>query len=388
MNSRQMLSPAPIAIPAFVSSTLSFAFSTLFFLFPTLFCTGGSAFARDLAVKPYRIGVIMPFSGPVASLGNYLRNGIELSLAGLPAEKRKLIEVVFEDDQFEVPKTISAYQKLSAVGDLDAVFVLASPPANALAPILERKKQVLLAIGASDPTIVQGREFSFVHWVIPAKLGALLAKELQRREFKRIAFVTSEVSGALADTAATVAALEELELEQRIAANLTFPREQTDFKTDIAKLKRVKPDAVIVVMFPGSLSAFVRQARDANLGAEIVGMETFEDESEVKAAQGALLGTWYVNASDPTPEFVAQYKRRYGEHPGWAAANAFDSLNLITDAAAASGGTAEGVRDYLRAVNEYSGGAGSYSASGDNRFTLPAALKQITEQGFVPLPIR
>ena len=43
------------------------------------------------------------------------------------------------------------------------------------------------------------------------------------------------------------------------------------------------------------------------------------------------------------------------------------------------------MRDFLGGVRDFSGAAGTYSASGDNRFTLPAALKQIQNSAFVKL---
>ena len=358
------------------------------FVFSVVLCAAvfaAPASARDLKEQPYRIGLIMPFTGPVASLGNYVRKGVELAHNALPPEQKQNIQLFFEDDQFEVQKTLSAYQKLSAVGGLDAVFVIGSPPANALAPLVERKNQLLIAIGASDPTIVEKRNNSFIHWVIPPELGKLLASEVKRRGYQRIALAGAEASGTIADINAAMQGLEDVRAGAAIVSNRLYPKDQTDFKTDIAKLKTQKPDAVVVVMFPGSLSAFAKQARESNLGADLIGMETFEDESEIKAAEGALNGAWYVNASDPTAEFIAKYKAAYNEHPGWAAGNGYDALNLMSLAVGTGNGDLERVRSYLRSVKDYAGGAGTYSASGDNRFTLPAALKRVTENGFVAL---
>jgi len=37
---------------------------------------------------------------------------------------------------------------------------------------------------------------------------------------------------------------------------------------------------------------------------------------------------------------------------------------------------------FLHTVKDFNGALGTYSASGDNRFTLPAAIKVITADGF------
>ena len=331
----------------------------------------------------YRIGVIIPLSGQVASLGHYVRRGVELALRELPPGERQAIEVVFEDDQFDPKKTISAYNRLSQQGRLDAVFVIGSPPANALAPLTERNKQVLIAVGGSDPNIVKDRSYAFVHWVIPPILGLRLVDELLRRDFKRLAFVCAEATGALADVNAAISALHERGAGGRIVYNEAFAKDETDYRAALGAIKTRQADAVVVVLFPGALSSFARQFRQLKLDAELIGMETFEDEAEVKAAAGALLGTWYVNASDPTADFVERYKQAFGEHPGWASANGYDALRLTAAGARRGAGDNGMVRDHLAGLKDYHGAAGKYSASGDNRFLLPAALKRITKDGFV-----
>ncbi len=340
---------------------------------------------KSASSQKYRVAVIIGLTGQVASLGNYLRKGIELGILELPAEAKSQLEFVFEDDQFDPKQTISSYQQLSSRGKVDAVIVMASPPANALAPIVEKKEQILIAVGASDPSIVKNRKNSFIHWVTPPVLGQKIALEIQRRNFSRLAFVTGEVTGAMADRDAAIEALGKLGLGSKIVYNETFPKDQFDYKTEIATIRAKQADLVVLCLFPGALSSFAKQAKQAGLTAEISGMETFEDDAEVKAAQGALLNTWYVNATDATEEFIDKYKKAYGESPGWAAANAYDTVRLISDGVVKHSGKYSAIRDHLATVSEFDGAAGKYSASGDNRFTLPAALKKVTADGFEAL---
>jgi branched-chain amino acid transport system substrate-binding protein len=341
--------------------------------------------SADTPQRKYRIAVIIPLTGPVASLGLYVKRGIDLSYEGLPKETRALVDITYQDDQFDPIKTVTAYRGLKGSSSVDAVFVIGSSTANALSPILERDKTILLAIGASDPTIAVGKKFSFIHWVIPSVLGEKLAPELKRRDFKRIGFISAESSGAIADTEAAIESLKKIGLGDRIVYHQTFDKGETNFQSAFVQLRDKKADAVVALLFPGALSSFAKQFKAMQLPAELVGMETFEDEGEVKAAQGALLGAWYVNASDPTDEFVQEYKARYNEHPGWGTGNGYDSLRLVVNAVKSVGTDNNKVREYLGSIKDYSGATGKFSSSGDNRFTLPAALKKITDKGFEPL---
>lgn len=346
----------------------------------SIFCVRVEAESRK-----FRIGAILPLSGQVASLGQYARNGITLALDNLPPEERNKIELVYEDDQFNPVQTISAYQKLKRDGKLDAVFVVGSSPANGLGPITEKEKTILVAIGASDPAITRAKPYSFIHWVIPQVLAERLIQEIDRRGLSRVAVVAAEASGAVADADAVANLLRTQGKSERLVYYETFAKELTDFRSMLVKLREKKPDVVVAVLFPGALASFAQQFRDARIGAELAGMETFEDESEIKAAKGALTGAWYVNASSSTQEFSNLYRRRFGELPGWGAANAYDTVRLISAALQENGFDTEHVRTFLSSVKNFPGATGQFSASGDNRFTLPAMVKVVTTDGFAEL---
>ncbi len=335
--------------------------------------------------RPYRVAVIIPLTGPVASLGDYVKKGLTLAYDRLSPAERQKIELIFEDDQFDPKQTIAIYQRLSLNRPIDAVFVLGSPTANAIGPITEKNKTLLVAIGASDPNIILNRQYSFIHWVIPSVLGKRLASELIRRGFKKIAFVTAEVTGAFADRDGVIDSLKELGEASRIVYDQSFEKTVTDYRSAITAIKAKNSDAVVLALFPGALSSFTKQARQLGLAAEITGVETFEDDSEVKASAGTLVGKWYVNGADPTSEFTKIFKDAYGINPGWASANSYDALNLLNAAIKASNKDNDSISAFWKNLKDYSGAAGKYSASGDNRFTLPASLKRVTETGFVTI---
>lgn len=236
--------------------------------------------SADNAAK-YRIAVIIPLSGNVASLGNYVKKGIDLSYGALPQQLRNRISLIYEDDQFDPTKTVTAYRKLAATSGADAVFVVGSTPANALGPILEKERKILIAIGASDPSIAVGKEYSFIHWVIPSILGDSLAAELANRNLQRIGVVSAEASGSIADMNAALSSLKERGLADRVVYTQTFSKDETDYRTAIQQLRQKRVDAIVAVLFPGSLSSFAKQLRRAHMRAELVGMETFELTSDM-----------------------------------------------------------------------------------------------------------
>lgn len=330
----------------------------------------------------FKIAVITPETGEVANLGEYMRNGINLALSELSASERDKLEITFEDDGFDPKRTISAYNKIKTTAGINAALVLASPPANALVPITEKDKNILFAIAASDPTIAVGREYSFIHWVIPPVLGEKLAKELVKRNLNRVALVVSQATGAIADADALQNELTKLNKGEILTLREEFIMSDKDFRPFILKCKQQNIEAVVSVLLPGQLSNFAKQFRQLNLKAELVGMETFEDQAEVKASDNALVGGWFVNASNYSKEFIEKYQKSYKSYPGIGSGNAFDTIKLLATAVSLYGNDNKKVADYLKNIKDYNGAVGNYSASGDNRFTLPASLKIVKTDGF------
>lgn len=344
-----------------------------------------SAIAESVEQAPYKIGAILPLSGAYASLGNYLKKGIDLAYQKLPAEDQALIQIIYEDDQLSAPKAVSAFHKLTRVNNVDSVFVLGSGIGNAIAPLAERSKKLMISIGASDTGFVQDRDFVFIHWVSPHTEAQVMLAEIEKRGYSRLALVTSEQEGALALERALLTEAEKRGTDSIFLLKERFLTEDRDFKTFIARARARRVDGIAVVLMPGSLAAFAKQVRDHRLDSELFGFELFEDDNEVRASDGALVGRWYVNADEVSADFQKEYRARYSEQPGWAAGNAYDTLNLVLSGLKEAGRDNLKIAAQLRAVKDYRGAAGLYSATGSNQFSLPATVKLVTAQGFQKL---
>jgi branched-chain amino acid transport system substrate-binding protein len=332
--------------------------------------------------RQYHIALIAPLSGPVAFLGEQVRKSSTLAIESLDSKTRAKIKFSVSDDQFDTKQTVAAYHQLESHGGIDAVMVVGSPAANALAPIVEKKNQILMAVAASDPEIVKNRSKSFIHWVIPSELAKPLADELLKRDFKKLALIAAEVSGTLADINSLESEIVKRGEGSRIVYKESFAREDVDFKSAINSMKGRKVDAIVAVLFPPAVSIFAKQVRQLQLKAELVGMETFEDDGEVKAAAGALEGAWFVTAAHPTHTFGERFRARWGEGPGIASGNGYDATMMLAEGVAQSKTNATEMIQYLQTIKDFQGACGTYSASGDNRFTLPAALKRVRAGAF------
>ena len=351
-------------------------------VFVSIFVLVGLASAE--APATFKVGVILPLSGTNASLGNYIKGGIELALAQSPEADQKSVELLFEDDSWQPSKAVSAFNKLMSDG-AKSILVAGSSIGNTLAPLAEQKQVPLIAIGASDSGIAKGRNYAFLHWVSPEMEAQVMIAEMKRRGYKNIAIIGSQQEGIIALMNSVKSELSKANMINQLVLEELFLPTEMDFRTYIAKIGSKKVDGVIVCLLPGSLASFAKQVKQRDLKVDLMGIEFFEDENEVKAADGALLGQWYVNADSSSAEFEKDYAAKFGYHPGWAAANGYDSLKLLIDGYKASGAEGANIAKFLGSVKDFKGATGTYSATGDGRFTLPAAVKVVTDKGFEKL---
>jgi len=327
---------------------------------------------------PLKVGVILPLSGDVASVGEAIRNGMTLAYEKLPAGEQRGIELVYEDDSFQMKHTLSAYKRLMQAARPHMLLCAGSGPCKALAPLVDAERIPLMAI-ATDPAVVAGRSYAVNFWVTAEQEVQTALPEAVRRGYKRIARV-SAVTDFTISLKQTVDAQNRGRLE--IVLDEEFLPEIRDFRTFLSRVRaRRDIDALLVAVLPGQLGVFAKQAREMGIDLPMFGFETFEDSKEVEVSEGALLGQWYVNTDDPDERFLNEYRRRFPGASLYGASNGHDALLLMAHAARARLDR-EGINRMLHTLKDFSGALGTYSATGDNRFTLPAAVKVVTADGF------
>lgn len=344
-------------------------------------------FATVASADPYRIGVLLPLSGEAAGLGTHIRNGVELGYESLPTELKERVELIYEDDQLQSAKSVALFHKLRTGREMDAVIVAGSGVGHAVGPLAERYSKIMFAVGASDKEVVVGKKFVFTHWVSPEAESKVLVEELRRRGKQRIATVATEQQGAVAVEQALFAELKAGGIADRLVYSERSLPENRDFRTALARIRAKDADTVVLMLLSGGLSAFAKQFRDGQLKAELCGFETFEDRAEVAASDGALVGRWYANAESGDREFESRYFARYKQRPGIGAANGFDTIQLIARSLAQVGPDNQKIAQILNTTKDHRGVLGTYSATGDNRFEVPAVLKIVTAEGFEALAL-
>ena len=328
--------------------------------------------------KEVRVGFSMPLTGEAANWGISGKNGALMAYEKLDPEIKKRMRLIFEDDSMSSRQAITVYNKLKDLDRIDAFVNFSSNTGNALAPLVEKDQIPMLSI-SSDKKISAGRRFAFNLWVTPEEEAKIAVKEMTRRGYKKIARISSLHDWAIA----TNQAVDKFNNGQvKIEMDSQYSPDVREFRDYIAKLRAKKDvDAVAILLLPGQLSSFAVQLRNAGVNIPIFGFEFFEDIGEVKASKGALLNQWYLNASNPDNGFIAEYQKKFPNDSMIAANISYDAVMLFAEAVRQNLDRI-GTANYLQTVKDFSGVSGKFSATGDGRFTLPAAVKIVREAGF------
>ena len=259
---------------------------------------------------------ILPLSGDFASIGSAIRQGLELALSEAGGES---VEMLIEDDcTFDRTVAATAAQKLVNVDQVDVVINAAMNTSEVIAPILARRATSGVVVWDSNRKLTGGLRNMYGMGFSIEGAGEDMAEFAYRRlAVKRVAIVTAEdewsemISAAFAERLAVLGGKVLVQERAAVAG--------TDFRSMIARIRRLQADAVYAPLFPDALAAFLKQSREGGLEALMLSGDGLL-ESTIAASGAAAEGVyatqvWFAGKT----AFAARFEGRI--NPG-------DSINL------------------------------------------------------------
>ena len=303
----------------------------------------GPTFAQQKSIK---IGFVSTFSGPVAVIGNNMRNSFELALdhmgrkmAGLP------VEVIYEDDGFKPEVGKQKTEKLIESDHVDFIvgYIWSNVMLASLKPAVNSKTFIISA--NAGPSQIAGElcspYFFSTSWQndqTPEAMGLYM----NQKGVKSV-FLIGPNYAAGKDMLAGVAHTFKGKV---IGQELTTWPSQLDFSAELAKAKAANPDAIFV-FYPGKAGVqFLAQYAQAGLKGKIPLYTAFTiDELSLPLQKDLALGVpgaqEWVNdlPNDANRKFVADFEKKYpGKKPSFYGAQSYDAANLINSAVVATKG--------------------------------------------------
>jgi branched-chain amino acid transport system substrate-binding protein len=298
---------------------------------------------------PFKVGLMLPYTGTYAKLGKFIDDGFRLKIEQLGG-KLGGREVVFVqvDDESKPEAATDNMNRLVGREKVDAVVgTVHSGVAMAMVKVA-RDSGTLLVIpnaGANDatgpacaPNIFRT---SFSNWQTTFPMGKVMADA----GIKNVATITwkytagAEMVGAFAENFTKHGG--------KVVEDLTLPFPQVEFQALITRIAQLKPDAVFSFFAGGGAVKFVKDYAAAGLNKSIplYGAGFLTDgtiEAQGEAAAGIKTTLHYADNLDHPANvaFLKAFKAKTGSDGDIYAVQGFDAAALLDVGLAAVKGDA------------------------------------------------
>ncbi len=276
-------------------------------------------------LETIKIGVMVPFTGPLSEFGVNRQNAANLAAkhleeAGVP------VELVFADTQTSAIPAVEAARKLV---DVDQVFAIVGGGASgvtiAIAESVTIPKQVpQVSYSSTSPLISrlpadEGQNFLYRTCPSDALQGVVLGRLAAEQGYKTasVIYVNNPYGQGLTDV------FKESFEKQGGKVLATVPHDEKAAPTYVAELKKADegaPDVLVAISYPGHATIYLKEAIEGGLFDKFLFCDGTKSE-EIIEAVGAenlegMLGTTPGSEKGPANyAFISAYEAEFGEVP-------------------------------------------------------------------------
>jgi len=344
-----------------------------------------------------RIGVVSPMSGPGATAGKYIVNGVKLLEEKLKAEggllvgnTRYPIEFLYEDNEAKEETTTNVYQKLI---NQDNVIAIVGPDMSkailAAGPIAQTAGVVAVGTFTTNEAVTQIGDYIFRACFIDPFQGKAAATYAWDAGFKTAAVIYNNADAYSKglyenfELAFTDLGGEIVEVQAYSGSDIK------DYNVQLTKIKAANPDVVFIPNMFTEIPLQVRQARELGITAKFVGGDSM-DAPEVAQLAGFenIEGTAYVSAFSPdnpdpvAQEFVKAFNDAYGMNPNSNAVLAYEAAMMILESIKnAATIDRKGVRDAMASLKDLHLPSGTITVGPDRNPIKGAAILMYNAEG-------
>jgi branched-chain amino acid transport system substrate-binding protein len=286
--------------------------------------------------KTIKIGFVSTFSGPVAAIGNDMRNSFEL---GLDHHGRKLgglpVEVIYEDDQIKPEVGVQKTQKLIESDKVDFLvgYIWSNVMLASLKPIIDSKTFTIITnAGASQLAGEMCSPYVFsTSWnndQTPQAIGLYM-----NQKGVKTAFLIGPNYAAGKDMLEGVAATYKGKI---VGRELTTWPSQVDFSAELSKARNAKPDAIFAFYPGGPGIQFLTQYAQSGLKGQVPLYTAFTiDSLSLPRLKDIALGVpgaqhWVRDLpNEANKKYVADFRAKHKSDPSFYGSQTYDAVPLL-----------------------------------------------------------
>lgn len=357
-----------------------------------LILMGTQAQAQDTI----KIGFFAPITGPAAADGASAKHAVDLGVKEINDAggiKGKKIELIIYDDRLKAEEAVAIANKLIEKDKVTGVVSGSySGPTRIAAPIFQKAGMPMVAGYAVhpdvtwDPNTKKPNEFIFRNGFLGEVEGAAAAQfAVKELKAKKISIIAMDNDFGRSISAGFGARAEKLGAVILNKEMYKFPGEK-DFRPFLTRIKGGNPDLIFAAGYYNEAASIVRQSKELDIKAQILGEEGFDSPKFIEiagaAAEGVIIAT-NLDRDDPRPvvqNFLKGYKEAYKEDADMVGASSYDAFMILIDAIRKAGTDAKAIQKALVETKDYNGLTGKISRFIEGEVVKPVQI-QIVKDG-------
>ena len=303
-----------------------------------------ASFASAEETTTIHIGVIGPMTGAAAVYGLAVARGAEIAVEEINAAGKVNIVLDVQDDENDAEKSINAYNATLDKGTQVILGCVTTTPCIAVSAQAYDERVFMLTPSASSLEVIANKDNAYqVCFTDPAQGSASAEYIFNKKVGEKVAIIYNNAdtySTGIYQTFESKAA----ELGLNIVSVTTFTNDTTDFSVQVTEAKNAGADVVFLPIYYQEASQILIAANKSGYEPTFFGCDGMDgiltiEGFDTSLAEGLMLLTPFAaDAQDEkTQAFVSAYKEAYGDTPNQFAADAYDVVYAIYQAAVAGG---------------------------------------------------
>ena len=308
-----------------------------------------AASAAEATGAVIKLGGIGPTTGAAAIYGIATMNGAQIAVDEINALGGLQFELNWQDDEHDAEKAVNAYNTLKDWGMQALVGTTTTAPSLAVSTEANTDRIFMLTPSASSVDVISGKDCVYQMCFTDPNQGTASAQYIKEQNLgTKIAVIYNNGDAYSTGIYEKFAAEAEAQGLEVVSVTTFTDDTDDDFSVQLGEAKSAGADLLFLPIYYTPASLIMSQAASMEYSVKIFGVDGMDgiltlEGFDTSLAEGVMLLTPFsADATDEkTQNFVKTYNEKYGETPNQFAADAYDCVWAIYEAAQKSGVTAD-----------------------------------------------
>ena len=313
-------------------------------------CIGALCSCSDEKIEPGVIGIggIGPLSGDTSAYGTAVRNGAQLAVNEINAMGGLQFELNFKDDKNSPAVSVKSYDKLREWGMHVLLGAATTEPCLKVVDLADEHDIFTVTPSASAPGVTEGHDNVFRVAYNDNAQGKAAASYIAANALAQRIGIIYKTDDTYSKGVYEAFKAEADRLELEVVSETSFKDGKHDFKKNVTEAMEAGAELLFCPVYYEPAAKIITAAAELEYSPVFFGTDGLDGLFSVKGfdkelAEGVqLLSPIPADfTNDKTRQFMEEYQSQYGVLPNQFAADAYDAVYAIYNAALHAGVTAD-----------------------------------------------